>query len=132
MFISMSQKRNLIPSAILILAGLAGCSALFPSDPPAGPLVGSWQFALSGNSLSMTLTTGLTFTEASTFSGASHTYSGTYTSDSTSIVFTSTVVDGSPVAPQVEPADYALSPNSSSMVLTYLSGTPPPLVLVRQ
>jgi hypothetical protein len=128
----MSARRVLCLFSVFIFVGLAGCSNLFPADPPPGPIVGSWQFALSGNSFDMTLTAGLTFTQASLFSGVSHTYSGTYTSNSSAIVFTTTVVDGAGVTPEVETADYSLSPNSTSMVLTYLSGTPPALVLLRQ
>jgi len=92
---------------------LEGCSFLFPADPPPGSIVGPWLFALSGDSFDMTLSAGLTFTQASLFSCVSHMYSGTYTSNSSSIVFTTTVVDGIGIAPQVAAADYSLSPNGT-------------------
>jgi hypothetical protein len=125
----MSARRVLSLSSVIIVFALAGCSGLFPPDPPPGPIVGSWYGALGGNSFGMTLTTARTFTQASLFSGVSHTYAGTYTNNSSIIVFSATVVDGIGVAPQDSTADYSLSPDSSSMVLSYTSNTP--LVLNR-
>ena len=109
-----------------ILAELAGCNLLFPSYQSTGSIIGTWQFTLPSNpdSFTMTLTTGLTFTETYNFGSTANTYSGTYTSDSSSIIFTTTVFNGVPGAAQVANADYSLSPNGKSLVLNYQSGTP--------
>jgi len=110
----------------LTLAGFAGCSLLFPSDPSTGTLVGVWQANApsSPDSFAMTLTNQLTFSDVYNYGSISHTYSGTYTSDSSSITFTTTMIDSFPVPPQVAIATYSFGYKGNSMILSYQSGTP--------
>jgi hypothetical protein len=124
-------RKAIRPLAILafcttVFIGLAGCSLLFPSDQTSGSVVGTWQAKdpSSPDSFTMTLTAGLAFTDSYSYGSTAHTYSGTYTSDTSSIVFTTTVIDGLPIGSQIATANYSFGYKANSMILNYISGTP--------
>jgi hypothetical protein len=118
-------------SLLMVLAALAGCGNLFPVISSSSQIVGTWQVSVGGHSFSMTLTAGMTFTQAYDLGTGLNTYTGTYTNDAVSIVFTTTAIDGFPVVPsQVANANYSLNPNGNSMVLTYMSGPALPVLVL--
>ena len=116
----------------LIIIGLAGCSLFGWTNAAPGSVVGTWQLTRPPDSFTMTLTSGLTFTQLGVVGTTSFDSSGTYASDDSSIVFTTDHVSGIPVPAFDDPADYSLSPNGNSMILAYRSGTPPAFPLSRQ